>query len=443
MEMVEEALIIVREAIEYSHPANAWKLLQEYDNDGNAQGPLPYTDEAIIEFTRAYNYYPGDSGVVHHLAIAHHARAWDFEIQRDSRASEEWKRALGFWRTLVNSGEFWTCMKNKLSACDPDIDPSMIDQARMNLLENLLDIHVDFICHYCECEEQERAVDHKEIIMRARIPPAVRKKLIKRVFQVMTEPVPQAKASREYISALTIVERFLELFPDYLSALRMHADICIDWVREMSYQDNWDDILKLGERALPYVTSLEAHSELEDDPMARLALVELIKEFVERSRDRGARHMCMGESGEISVPERDRARSSFKFGIKWGRMGYRHTSCGSDLRSYLSDCLQFHIMCLQLEARDVNEANKELRLMLTTIQLEARDVSEANKEYRLMLTTIQQLHQSSFEDIEEAMEVSPTDNSLKETHKKIRNDLDDIESAITNLSLFGDRGWIS
>lgn len=421
-ELVQEALIIVREAIECSHPANAWKLLQEYDNDGNPLGPKPYTDEAIIEFTRAYDYYPGDSGVVHHLAIAHHARAWDFEIKKDSRASEEWKRALGFWRILVNSREFWTGMKNKLSAFDPDIDPSMIDRVRMNLLENLLDIHVDFICHYCECEELERAVDHKEIVMRARIPPVVRKKLIKRVFQVMTEPVPQAKASREYISALTIVERFLELFPDYLSALRMHADVCIDWIREMSYQDDWDDILKLGDRAWPCMTTLESHSELEDDPMARSALIELIKEFVVRSRDRGARHMCTGESGEISVSERDKARLSFESGIKWGRMGYRHTSCGSDLRIYLSDCLQFHCACLQLEARDV---------------------SEADTEYRLKLTTFQHLYRKSLEYIEEAMEVSPTDNSLKETHKKIRKDLNDIESAVDNLNLLGDRGWSS
>ena len=77
--LIRDSRQAVREFSRRMHLVKAWELLQERDNDGNPKGPLPYTDEAISEFYAAYSCNRDDIVVIHHLAIAHHARAWDRE----------------------------------------------------------------------------------------------------------------------------------------------------------------------------------------------------------------------------------------------------------------------------------------------------------------------------------------------------------------------------
>ena len=187
-EMVKHARAAVCDALAHSHPARAWELLQERDADGNAKGPLPYTNQALDELTAAHERNPEDAGVVHHLAIAHHARAWDLELQGDLAAVAEWENALGYWRMVASSGQgFWAGWEAKLAACDPNARPGLLRQVRRELLEYLLDIHVDFVRYYCEADTPDRATAHVQIVRRAEIPPAVKKRLVEKVFKAMIE----------------------------------------------------------------------------------------------------------------------------------------------------------------------------------------------------------------------------------------------------------------
>jgi uncharacterized cupin superfamily protein len=115
---VEEAQLILADARARSHPANAWAALQEKDAEGNPRGALPFSARAIEEFAAAHRQNPDDIGVVHHLAIAHHARAWDLELAGDQGAAAEWEEALGCWRAIAHSREFWAAMEGKLHACE-------------------------------------------------------------------------------------------------------------------------------------------------------------------------------------------------------------------------------------------------------------------------------------------------------------------------------------
>src|SRR5205085_2625590 len=106
--LIREAQLVVREVRARSGLAQAWELLQERDADGKATGALPYTDAALAALDTAQANAPDDIGLLHHAAIAHHARAWDFELRTDPRAAAEWALALHLWYRLVTSQEFRT-----------------------------------------------------------------------------------------------------------------------------------------------------------------------------------------------------------------------------------------------------------------------------------------------------------------------------------------------
>src|SRR5436309_842417 len=104
--LVREAGTAVREALARSHLAAAWEALHERAAEDNLRGPLPYSNRALAELALAHEQFPDDAGVAHHLAIAHHARAWDLEIQGDPGAAQAWELALGYWRTVAASADF-------------------------------------------------------------------------------------------------------------------------------------------------------------------------------------------------------------------------------------------------------------------------------------------------------------------------------------------------
>src|ERR1044071_9388014 len=89
-ELIGDARSTVREAVGRAGLAKAWNALLERDAEGTVRGALPYTDQAIESFAEAHRRNPDDIGIVHHLAIAHHARAWDMELQGDPNAESEW-----------------------------------------------------------------------------------------------------------------------------------------------------------------------------------------------------------------------------------------------------------------------------------------------------------------------------------------------------------------
>ncbi len=417
-ELVHESLEAVREALSRSHRYKAWDLLQERDTDGNPKGALPYTDQALAEFAAAHESDPDDIGIVHHLAIAHHARAWDMELSGNPLAAAEWERALDDWRVVAASSAFWAGLKDKLLACEPDANPAWLAQVRQNLLENLLDIHVDFVRYYCEADAPERAIQHVEIVRHTRLPPAIKKRLIGKVFDAMTSAIPEAKATRAYAAALTSLERFLALFPDYLPALRMVAEICKEYLAAMSY-GNWDDIARLGERAEPYMRILAEYPELESDPLARTALVELAGDFAMRGSNQGDHYVAADKSQPLAQVERDAARSAYELGIHWGRLGYPHSPAGSQIRMICGACLNGHASLLYQDVVAVGQANTDPRTKLRTVE-------------RLLRLAVA--------DMEEALICIPGEAALASNLQALSESLADIESKGKQFDMFSNLG---
>ena len=421
--MIKESLLAVNAAIGRSHLARAWDLLQEKNKNGDPLGPLPYTDEALDEFEAARKLLPSDPGIIHHLAIAHHARAWDMEFRNDPSAPDEWELALGYWRVLEASGEFWAGLKGKLKTIDPEADPTALDAARKNLFEDLLGIHVGFILHHCELDEPDRAKVHVQIVIQARISPAIKKRLVGKVFEAMTDSVAQARQVEAYESALKPVEQFLALFSElpYLPALRLHVESCDAWVASMSYQENWDDILRLSQRAMPYEKQLLDHADLAENASARNAAEKLAEKMAMRGKDRAAGHMAALESGQGGALDRDEAAAAIEFALIWGRLGYDCSRHDALVRRILPACLNIQALCWNHEVNEVLES----------------DVDD-----RMKLNVAVELCRKGVAALEEAVTYEPDDSILTGNLDSSRRQLTELQEVSDKIDLFGGFGGV-
>lgn len=382
-ELIRESRLAVRDAVGRSCAARGWELLQERDTDGSVRGALPYTDEAFREFEAAHRHDPEDVGVIHHLAIGHHARAWDLELRRDPRAASEWEVALGFWRAVVASGAFWSRLEEKLLQVHSQADRGTIAELRRGLLEQLLEVHVGFVRQYCEAGTPERATDHVRIVQRASIPPAVKRRLVEKVFAAMTSGVMEARAARDFASALTPLERFLTLFPDYLHALRLHAEVCKDWVSGMSFRDDWEAIVEVSDRAFPHAERLATHAELATEPLARTAFEELAFELALRGHDRGVSYFASHESGREGGPDRQAARSALELSIRWARLAAPRSCEGATIKDVLAACALGYAFTLREEIVEVlgSDADNQTRLN-AALGLARRAITEMEEALR-------------------------------------------------------------
>jgi hypothetical protein len=370
--LVRESSICVNRLRTNLPRVHAWDALQEKNEDGAVLGPLPYTEDAIREFEVARKAAPNDLGITHHLAIAHHSRAWDLELSDDPRvyrtAEKEWETALGYWQTLAAAPAFWTGLKDKFLRCKADADVTVLDGVRTRLIEDLLDIHVDFVRHYCEMDKDKRAEAHVRLVQRADIRPATKKELSRKVFEAMTE-----SATRDPKAGLVRVEAFLKLFPDppSLPALRMHAELTLASISGLSYQDHWDEILDAGEHALPFTQQLAGHPELDADPMARNALEELAFAMAIRGRDGAAKAEPTEQTSGDEIDHCfDLAIPAYEFAVRWGRLGYAKSREGAHIRDLFPACLHNCAMNLCAKGmRQVNGAPNPLRAIPAALPL--------------------------------------------------------------------------
>ena len=311
--------------------------LLERDSDGNPVGALPYTDSAITGLENLYGSDPEDVRLLHHLAIACHSRAWDWELRGDARSSSGWIQALDYWRRLQTNREFWDSLAERYKKISPsEFDGSWLVSVRRNLLDQLLDLHADFICSYCETGQPRRAMSHVDILRKAKIPPVSREHLLRKVFTSLTAPVSEARAQHAYEPALDAVERFLTLFPDYLPALRLHAEVSVGYLSKLSYIEDWELIGKVGRRVVPHARHLAAHGQLDVDPLAKVALLDLANRLSLLGSNRG--WYFLGE--EAAVSRLDIADEALRLGVDWIQMVHQNGIADSTATELLVGCLK-------------------------------------------------------------------------------------------------------
>ncbi len=261
----------LRSTEQKSQKWQAWQQLH-VTNEQGVEIIKPYTPEIITTLEASYALDENDYDVIHHLAIAYHAMAWDFELCESDRASDAWKKALFYWRKLQANGAFWQDLCAKGESLGTEFKKNEVEAFRHNLMQYLLEIHVDFIRHYYEQKRSDSASRHIELIKQARISPAIRKKLGVLVYEAMTSTVPNIAEEGDFKDALSILDDFLNLFPSYLPALQQYLEITTRWFNQMSPSSQWQEILELDEKVSPRWDALGVSENLSEFPLTQAEL---------------------------------------------------------------------------------------------------------------------------------------------------------------------------
>ncbi len=244
------------------------------DRYGVACSPQPYSPAALAAFENAHAFDEEDCDAIHHLAIAHHARAWDMELDGDPGAYAAWETALNTWNKLKNCGAFWQRLIDRGTALwGAEFDPGVIEDYRHNLLDYLLAVHIDFIQHYAEQHLPDRVSQHINLIRRAHIRPAAKKQFEDRIFKAITRPVARLKAQQDYDGTLRTLERYLELVNDYPPAFQEYLETAATWIEQFQPLNQWDAIMALAQRVAPVWEALETIWPEVSQSNARAALV--------------------------------------------------------------------------------------------------------------------------------------------------------------------------
>jgi hypothetical protein len=241
---------------------------------------------------------------------------------------------------------------------------SQIDQFRRELLERLLEVHVAFIVHYWEINRADLATRHVTIIGRSRIPPAVKKRLVGKVFDEVTARFRQVGDQQAADAVLAMTERFLRLFPDHLPALRQYTEAATRCVEQMSsYQRDWQQIVQFADRTTPSLRALSQHPELASDPLAVDVLVRLATELTLRGRDRS--DSLLGDDFHaVAHSKRCEAKGALTSAIEWGRLAAPHALPDSVLLRLLANVLNSKALCTFVDCQDALDSDRSDRVRL-------------------------------------------------------------------------------
>jgi len=103
---------------------------------------VAHSPKAFEIWQKQHKLEPDEPLTLHHLAIMHHARAFDLEFGNSpAAADEDWKRALTLWERLHGSEAFWDGLAAK--ACSGATNLNGVAELRAALPQLILEIHYD------------------------------------------------------------------------------------------------------------------------------------------------------------------------------------------------------------------------------------------------------------------------------------------------------------
>jgi hypothetical protein len=300
---------------------------------------LPYTAAGAKSLEQWLARDPENHQLLHRLAIARHCHAWDLELANDARAATEWMQALECWRKIETNRDFWEARKARFLACaGQGADTTWLDALRRDLLDQLLDIHADFICYYSEMGTPRRALAHVDLVKRARIPPVSRNRLLAKVMGVMTATVADTRQRRAYGAALGAVEQFLAMFPDYLPALRLYMEVCEEWLETLSYENDWQIILEIADRCRGHAACFAGCANAGDELLGKAALSALGAHFCRMAVKKGLPYVRFMDGEGPGGLSRTEAAEAFRLGIEWGRLTGPPSVESAPVRGWFAEC---------------------------------------------------------------------------------------------------------
>lgn len=157
------------------------------DQDGELH---PWTEEAEQHWTGASDPDPWRA---HHLAVLHHARAYDLEQTGSPEAFRYWIAALRYWSQVHADDTFWVRMERQLGEhLGAELAPDLVPGVRARLPRELLEPHRNLVATY-QLSDPERAKGHLGVLKAAPFDPdlidGVRLLLVEEVLATVTDGV--------------------------------------------------------------------------------------------------------------------------------------------------------------------------------------------------------------------------------------------------------------
>jgi hypothetical protein len=220
-----------------AEPASAYAALWQ---GGELQ---PWTRTAIRlweqEYARGTEVTAGaDIEVVHHLAIAHHACAYDLESAGDDAAFGHFEKALRHWATLHGAPDFWRRTRQRLDdALGVPVPDEVVTEARTRLPYHLLEPHLTLAARL-RLTDPGRARRHVRLVTGSAFPDTIVAEARDSLVRGLLDGVPAAVAEGRYPETIDVLESWLLLDPDshdLLHALLFTSRSWVERLREEPY----------------------------------------------------------------------------------------------------------------------------------------------------------------------------------------------------------------
>ena len=201
---------------------------------------VPYNSEALAAWHEILRRNPDDGESLHHLAIMHHARAFDLEAEDATRSNGDWESALQYWHRLWQLDPFWDRIAEIVTKGGKR---DKIDALRSEFPCLVLQVHYDIAldpytlenCYY-------RAKYHLGLAASSPFPPAFLAKVQEATFHRFIESIPKEtwnpmlRDPDAILPAIDRIKTYVGLEPRYApaieSALQLQYRLLPSWISE-------------------------------------------------------------------------------------------------------------------------------------------------------------------------------------------------------------------
>jgi len=140
----------------------------------------PYGREAFRIWEEAHRQDPEDVETMHHLAIMHHARAFDLESGREpSKSDVDWEAAMGYWHRLWKGEAFWDRLAVQLGKAGRQ--DKVVEGVRASWPVGLLQVHFE-IAFDPATQRQQRIGYHVKLMLNSPFPQEAKEEVRQRVY---------------------------------------------------------------------------------------------------------------------------------------------------------------------------------------------------------------------------------------------------------------------
>ncbi len=181
---------------------------------------LAYTEEAFSAWAELLERHPGNHRPLHHLAIMHHARAFDLERSADPTQSDvHWQTALALWHRLWLDDGLWEALAGRLEEGPQNPVAHVRERWPVQLLQVHFDLALSDQCkHY-------RALQHVALALDSPFPAELKDEVRRRSYDRLTGHLspdvwaPHTFAPDMIKPGLESICRYLEYDPGFVTAL--------------------------------------------------------------------------------------------------------------------------------------------------------------------------------------------------------------------------------